>query len=420
MTSSEETQIRSSENLEEVLIKELEAMFNRERLEKNNYFIYRMSMNLEIPLQAVYEERSIKTITQDSQLVLNALKKTANVKVNEEKEIFVPIIKSMTNKIILNIQAKEEEEFKKFLQTELWTNNDYVLVFDRPNSGRMIFNKESDSELFLSFIKNKKFLDKDLEGYIEPENIFLTFLQNAQESKKSYAYQDTKYSSSSHREPNSYYSGSNPPGYNMYQSGYPMMNSNPYYYPYYPPYNNSYPYYNPYISSMYIRKAKNEDDYNEENFEERHETYSKPNYWVPENSKNQEFDQDYHKSSQGKYSSYPPKRGKRGGRYSRGGGYKRFNDSSMKNTEGNRVRLNSDNFPPLITENDKDRPKYNYDEKEKQEIAIKYKKNDIVKVHQDMQSKGEIKIDSKLATMKEEEMPFLNAHFSLRKKSNNN
>ena len=61
--------------------------------------------------------------------------------------------------------------------------------------------------------------------------------------------------------------------------------------------------------------------------------------------------------AQGKYSSYPPKRGKRGGRYSRGGGYKRFNDSSMKNTEGNRVRLNSDNFPPLITENDKDRPK---------------------------------------------------------------
>lgn len=51
------------------------------------------------------------------------MKKTANVKVNEEKDIFVPIIKSMTNKIILNIQAKDEEEFKAFLQKELWTNN---------------------------------------------------------------------------------------------------------------------------------------------------------------------------------------------------------------------------------------------------------------------------------------------------------
>ena len=28
-------------------------------------------MNLEIPLQAVYDERGIKTITQDSKLVLN-------------------------------------------------------------------------------------------------------------------------------------------------------------------------------------------------------------------------------------------------------------------------------------------------------------------------------------------------------------
>lgn len=61
--------------------------------------------------------------------------------------------------------------------------------------------------------------------------------------------------------------------------------------------------------------------------------------------------------AQGKYSSYPPKRGKRGSRYSRGGGYKRFNDPSTKNTEGNRIRLNSDNFPPLITENDKDKTK---------------------------------------------------------------
>lgn len=53
-------------------------MFSREKLEKNNYFIYRMSMNLEIPLQAIYEERSIKSITQDSQIILNVfhLKKT--------------------------------------------------------------------------------------------------------------------------------------------------------------------------------------------------------------------------------------------------------------------------------------------------------------------------------------------------------
>lgn len=48
-------------------------MFTRERLEKNNYFIYRMSMNLEIPLQAVYEERSIKSMTQDPQLILRVL-----------------------------------------------------------------------------------------------------------------------------------------------------------------------------------------------------------------------------------------------------------------------------------------------------------------------------------------------------------
>lgn len=115
-------------------------MFSREKLEKNNYFIYRMSMNLEIPLQAIYEERSIKSITQDSQIILNvfhlkkdtflcikkffqALKKTTNVKIDEEKMILIPSIKPLTNKIIVNIQQKDEQEFTNFLKNENWACN---------------------------------------------------------------------------------------------------------------------------------------------------------------------------------------------------------------------------------------------------------------------------------------------------------
>ena len=46
-------------------------MFLRENLENNNYFIHRMSMNLEIPLQSIYNERSVKSITQDPNIILN-------------------------------------------------------------------------------------------------------------------------------------------------------------------------------------------------------------------------------------------------------------------------------------------------------------------------------------------------------------
>lgn len=102
-------------------------------------------MNLEIPLQAVYDERNIKAITQDTQLILKvpfllfflfknhckkALKKTKNVEVSEEKMILIPIIKALTNKIILNnLQPQDEEEFKKFLQKENWTSNVKLSVF---------------------------------------------------------------------------------------------------------------------------------------------------------------------------------------------------------------------------------------------------------------------------------------------------
>lgn len=48
-------------------------MFTREKLEHNKYFIFRMNMNLEIPLQAIYNERVIKGITQDQNIVLNVI-----------------------------------------------------------------------------------------------------------------------------------------------------------------------------------------------------------------------------------------------------------------------------------------------------------------------------------------------------------
>lgn len=43
--------------------------------------------------------------------------------VNEAKELFIPSIKALTNKIIVNVEAKEEADFRKFLQAENWTNN---------------------------------------------------------------------------------------------------------------------------------------------------------------------------------------------------------------------------------------------------------------------------------------------------------
>lgn len=61
---------------------------------------------------------------------------------------------------------------------------------------------------------------------------------------------------------------------------------------YFCPFLDSYPYYNPYMSSMYIRKAKDDEDYNEE-AEEKFDPYPKPTYWNSENSKTQDPESDY-------------------------------------------------------------------------------------------------------------------------------
>jgi len=58
---------------------------------------------------------------------------------------------------------------------------------------------------------------------------------------RSYIYPDQKYAGNApNRDSNYYYSQNMPPNYNMYQPNYPMMNPNPYYCPYYPPYNSKF------------------------------------------------------------------------------------------------------------------------------------------------------------------------------------
>lgn len=60
-------------------------MFLRENLENNNYFIHRMSMNLEIPLQSIYNERSVKNITQDTNIIINVKKKLRKIKIKRTR-----------------------------------------------------------------------------------------------------------------------------------------------------------------------------------------------------------------------------------------------------------------------------------------------------------------------------------------------
>jgi hypothetical protein len=55
-------------------IKKLEKMFTREELIKNSYLINRMNMDLEIPLEVVFNERKIKSISQDNNLILKVNK----------------------------------------------------------------------------------------------------------------------------------------------------------------------------------------------------------------------------------------------------------------------------------------------------------------------------------------------------------
>jgi len=49
---------------------QFETLFTRESLMENTFLVYRMNMYLDLPIEAIYIERSIRSITEDKNLIL--------------------------------------------------------------------------------------------------------------------------------------------------------------------------------------------------------------------------------------------------------------------------------------------------------------------------------------------------------------
>lgn len=375
----------SEEELIKTLTDEFNSMFVREHLEANAYLVFKMNSSLEIPITAIYKDKKISSICTNLAIIREALSRSSNVTYNREKEVIIPNIKRLKNKIVLNKIPDHEKDkiFKTIYQAPEFIHKSSDKYIENIKSYTVMLRTEQQAESLFEKIKAVLSPGSQADLKLEFEDLYLDLLQRAQEVMKTQTVtpdEQRNFQYDPYYQNYAYYYGMNP-----YMNAYGgMMGGNPYGYR---GQNFNNPYYNSYQSQMFIRKAQ--DEANEAN----------------------EFGQ-----QRGEYQGYS---GKKKDRYSKKPYFQKQLRSEPKNNKQmspeeitRRTRVNSENFPPLML-GDKLADKLEEAARE-EEVAeekadkgrLRHHKDDLIKLFKQME--GQVRPNEKLTKFSEKEIPVLN------------
>jgi len=372
----------SEEEIIKTLIDEFNTMFKRENLEANPYLIFKMNANLEIPVTAIYKDKRVSSICTNLAIIREALSKSTSITYNREKEIIIPNIKALKNKIVLNRipDIEKDKIFRAIYQSPEYIHKVSDKYIQNLKSYTLVLRTEQSAESLIETIKSVIFKDSQLEIKLGYEELYLDLLQKAQDTMKfqsAHPEAQANFPYEAYFQNYGYFYGMNPyPG--SFQG---MMGGAPYGGPYQRgTYNNQF-YNNNYYDQMFIRKAQDDenDDYQRGEYHERHDRkkdrYSKKSY---------------------------------GQKHYRGTQSDSKNHMSAEEIK-KRTRVNSENFPPLMIEEkaQEAEKEVTVEEPEKEtKERIRFKKDDFVNIFK--QVGAQIKPNEKLFKFSDSQVPVLN------------
>ncbi|KAM9342677.1 la ribonucleoprotein 4Aa isoform 2-T2 [Pholidichthys leucotaenia] len=185
--SKAEEQPLSSENLRESLKKELEFYFSRENLSKDLYLMSQMDSDQFVPIWTIASMEGIKALTTDMDLILDVLRSSPMVQVDEKGEKVRPNHKRCI--IIL----REVPETTPVEEVESLFKNDNCpkvisVEFAHNNNWYITFQSDTDAQQAHKYLREevKTFQGKPIMARIKAINTF--FAKNGYRSMDSSLY----------------------------------------------------------------------------------------------------------------------------------------------------------------------------------------------------------------------------------------
>nr|XP_057941155.1 la-related protein 4 isoform X2 [Doryrhamphus excisus] len=198
--SKTEDQPVSSENIRESLKKELEFYFSRENLSKDLYLMSQMDSDQFVPIWTIASMEGIKVLTSDMELILDVLRSSPMVQVDEKGERVRPNHKRCI--IIL----REVPETTPVEEVESLFKNDNCpkvisVEFAHNNNWYVTFQSDTDAQQAYEYLREevKTFQGKPIMARIKAINTF--FAKNGYRSMDSSLYSQQSQSHSQYTSP---------------------------------------------------------------------------------------------------------------------------------------------------------------------------------------------------------------------------
>ncbi|KAL7859745.1 hypothetical protein SRHO_G00148920 [Serrasalmus rhombeus] len=195
-----EEQPLSAESLRESLKKELEFCFSRENLSKDLYLISQMDSDQFVPIWTIASMEGIKILTTDMDLILDVLRSSPMVQVDEKGEKVRPNHKRCI--IIL----REVPETTPVEEVEALFKNDNCpkvisVEFAHNNNWYITFQSDTDAQQAYKYLREevKTFQGKPIMARIKAINTF--FAKNGYRSLDCNVYQQQSHTQSQYSSP---------------------------------------------------------------------------------------------------------------------------------------------------------------------------------------------------------------------------
>ncbi|XP_060794430.1 la ribonucleoprotein 4Aa isoform X2 [Neoarius graeffei] len=195
-----EDQPLSAESLRESLKKELEFCFSRENLSKDLYLISQMDSDQFVPIWTIASMEGIKVLTTDMDLILDVLRSSPMVQVDEKGEKVRPNHKRCI--IIL----REVPETTPVEEVEALFKNDNCpkvisVEFAHNNNWYITFQSDTDAQQAYKYLREevKTFQGKPIMARIKAINTF--FAKNGYRSLDCSVYQQQSHTQSQYSSP---------------------------------------------------------------------------------------------------------------------------------------------------------------------------------------------------------------------------
>ncbi|XP_044068278.1 la-related protein 4 isoform X3 [Siniperca chuatsi] len=200
LDSKTEEQPISSENLRESLKKELEFYFSRENLSKDLYLMSQMDSDQFVPIWTIASMEGIKVLTTDMDLILDVLRSSPMVQVDEKGEKVRPNHKRC---IIILREVPETtpvEEVESLFKNENCPKAISV-EFAHNNNWYITFQSDTDAQQAYKYLREevKTFQGKPIMARIKAINTF--FAKNGYRSMDSSLYAQQSQSQSQYSSP---------------------------------------------------------------------------------------------------------------------------------------------------------------------------------------------------------------------------